>query len=73
MYYVMWRGEPIGRSKLERRDRAMAIAFGDFEPLPTYESVREIFLLFIEAHEESADHRQHVEGLFRRTCGAGVA
>ena len=58
MYYVMYREEPIGRSKLVKRDRAMALAFGDFEPLPTYEDVRHVFQLFIEAIPDSSRREQ---------------
>jgi hypothetical protein len=58
MYYVMYQGEPIGRSKLEKRNRGMAVAFGDFEPAPAYEAVRPVFLLFIEAIPDSSRREQ---------------
>ncbi len=61
MYYMMCRGEPIGRSKLEKRDRAMAVAFGDFEPLPAYDSVRYVFQLFIQAIPDNSRHEQHTD------------
>jgi hypothetical protein len=57
----MYRGDPIGASQLEGRDPSMGVAFGDFEPLPAYESVREVFLLFTEAQEESANRKQPVD------------
>ncbi len=50
-YEVMYRGQPIGRSRLEGRDSAMGVAFGAFEPLPAYQAVQSLFLLFTEAHE----------------------
>jgi hypothetical protein len=58
MYFVMYRGEPIGRSKLERRHRGMAVAFGDFEPLPTYDAVQSVFQLFIQAVDKSSGRAQ---------------
>jgi hypothetical protein len=45
----MLRGEAIGHSDLSGQDEAMGVAFGDFEPLPAYEAVRPIFLLYVEA------------------------
>jgi hypothetical protein len=50
-YYVMYRGQPIGSSRLEGSDPAMGVAFGSFEPLPAYEAVRTIFQLFTEAED----------------------
>jgi hypothetical protein len=57
MYYVMYRGEPIGRSKLEKRNRGMSVAFGDFEPLPAYNAVRQVFQLFNQAIPEQLTSR----------------
>lgn len=61
MYYVMYRGEPIGRSKLVYRHRGMAVAVGDFEPLPAYDAVRHVFQLFIQAIPDSSRHEQHTD------------
>jgi hypothetical protein len=61
MYCVIYRGEPIGSSKLEKRDRGMAVAFGDFEPLPAYDAVRHVFLLFIQAIPDSSRREQHTD------------
>jgi len=58
MYYVIYRGEPVGRSKLKVRDRGMAVAYGDFEPLPAYNAVRPVFQLFIQAVDESSGRAQ---------------
>jgi hypothetical protein len=58
MYYVIYRGEPIGCSKLEGYDRGMAVAYGDFESLPAYDAVQPVFQLFIQAVDESSDRAQ---------------
>jgi hypothetical protein len=50
-YQVMYRGQPIGRSRLEGQDADMGVAFGAFDPLPAYQSVRPLFLLFTQAEE----------------------
>lgn len=50
-YQVIYRGQPIGRSRLEWHDAAMGVAFGAFEPLPAYQALRPLFLLFTEAEE----------------------
>ena len=50
-YEVIYRGQPIGRSRLEGSDASMGVAFGTFDPLPAYETVRSVFLLFWEAVE----------------------
>jgi hypothetical protein len=52
-YRVVYRGQTIGRSRLERRDSAMGVAFGQFYPLPGYESVRWVFVLFTQAQDAS--------------------
>ena len=49
MYKVMYQGQAIGTSRLEKADRGMGVAFGAFEPLPAYESVRAVFHLFTDA------------------------
>jgi len=53
LFRVMYNGEPVGTSSLEFRDAAMAVAFGTFHPLPSYESIRSVFLLFTDAQPES--------------------
>jgi hypothetical protein len=50
-FEVMYQGQPIGTSRLEGHDAAMGVAFGAFEPLPAYQAVRPLFLLFTEAEE----------------------
>jgi hypothetical protein len=62
VYSVMYRGEPIGRSKLKGRDRGMVVAHGDFEPLPTYDAVHSVFLLFIQAVDEGSGRAQGAQG-----------
>lgn len=52
-YRILSNGAVIGTSRLERRDVPMEIAFGVFYPLPPYETVRAVFLLFTEAQPES--------------------
>jgi hypothetical protein len=49
MYYVKCGDQPVGTSRLEHADPSMGIAFGRFYPLPAYESVRPVFLLFTQA------------------------
>lgn len=51
-YRMVYHDEAIGTSRLEGRDVDMAVAFGTFEPVPAYEVVRGIFLLFTDAHDE---------------------
>ena len=51
-YQVIYGGHAIGTSRLEQRYVDVAIAAGDFVPLPAYEAVRGIFLLFTEAHDD---------------------
>jgi hypothetical protein len=51
IYEVMYQGQPIGRSRLEWQDATMGVAFGAFDPLPAYQTVQSVFLLFAEAEE----------------------
>ncbi len=51
IYEVLYQEQPIGRSRLEGRDRPMGMALGAFEPLPAYQAIQSVFLLFIEAEE----------------------
>ncbi len=53
LYKVIYRGQPIGTSELALRDSAMAVAFGKFAPLPSYDVVCPVFLLFTNALSEN--------------------
>jgi hypothetical protein len=49
LYRITYNDEPIGTSRLEFRDSAMAVAFGKFDALPSYDAVRSVFLMFTSA------------------------
>jgi hypothetical protein len=61
LYRVMRQGQTIGTSRLEKADLGMGVAFGEFEPLPAYESVRAIFHLFADAQGDAAMLRRYYE------------
>lgn len=48
-YTISYIDRSIGTSQLEFRDSAMAVAFGKFDPLPSYNVVRPVILLFTNA------------------------
>src|SRR5258708_19413004 len=52
LYRITYNGEAIGTSQLAFRDSAMAVAFGEFDSLPSYGSVRPVFLMFTSAQSE---------------------
>ncbi len=54
IYFVMYRGQPIGSSNLEFHDPGMGIASGAFEPMPAYEEVEAVFHLFTKAEDARA-------------------
>lgn len=49
LYRVMYQGQPIGTTRLEYADSGMAVAHGQFDPLPAYELVRPVLLSISEA------------------------
>jgi hypothetical protein len=51
-YNVISNGQLIGTTLLEFHDSGMAVALGTFDPTPTYDLVRPVFLLFTSALTE---------------------